>query len=273
LDDRDGRQSSSNKEIREPYPSSSVYSKDSPLQPEATNNRGLQDFYLYDGNSNFSTPSTMTPLFNHSQLNLGNIERNSTSNRSNNSLYPTSLNIPIRTDVTQNFETSSPTRPSLSRTRPPSIDPPYDLSGNGVLPNVTFNSVSPIRGNIPLNNGLTINRNLPLLPNNYENNLNNIADTPRIDDPCSFQYQSRHHPSYLQYQRGLHRPQLTNQGLSYEQDYYNPNITQEIDINKSGIRGKVKLVFKNIGSKFTNGVNKIESAYVKYERVGKRHLI
>ena len=258
LNDRDGKPL--NEEVREPepkpypYPSSSIYSNDSdsPL-PQATNNRGFQDFYLYDGASNFSTPSTMTPLFNNSRINVA--EGNYPSNRSNNSLCPVSLNISNTTENAQNFDT---TRSSLSITRSPSIDRPYGLSGNGVLPNVTFDSVIPIRGNIPLNNALTINRNLPLLPSNYENNLDNITDTPRIDDPCSFQYQSRH------------RPQLTNRE-SYGQNYH--NITQEIDINKSGIRGKVKLVFKNIGSKFTNGINKIESAYVKYETVGKRHII
>lgn len=267
------RLSTSNKDvnIREQYPSSSVYSEESLRQQSEGNNRGLQDFSLYDDVSNFNTPSTMTPLFNNSQI---NIERNSVLNISNNSLRPASLNIQNRTEINQNSETSSGV---IS----PYIQYPYGLSGNGVLPNITFQSVSPVIGNIPLNNGITSNRNLPLLPANYENNLNNVADTPRVDDPCSFQYQSRHRESYLrrrpsslQYELGLHRPQLRNQALLNEQSYhYNPNITQEIEITKSGIRGKVKLVFKQIGSKFTNGVNKIESAYVKYETVSKRHVV
>jgi len=264
-----GRPSTSNEETKEPYPSSSVYSQDLPLQSELhTRNNNLQDFYLYDDPSNFNTPSTMNPLFNNSNPNISMRDIPTLTDThhysgisSNNSLRPTSLNIPNRTEATQNSDTSS------SLIRPASIIRPYDLSGNGVLPNVPFDNVSSVRENIPLNNGLFMNRNLPLISNNYENNdLNNIADTPRMDDPCSLQYQSRHNPSYIRYRMAFPRPHEEN-------NYYNSNVTQEIDINKSGIKGRVKLVIKSIGSKFTNGINKVESAYIKYETVSKRHII
>jgi hypothetical protein len=35
---------------------------------------------------------------------------------------------------------------------------------------------------------------------------------------------------------------------------------------------KIKLGFKELGGKFSNGVRKIKSLYVHYEIVGKRHL-
>ena len=253
INDISRRPSSTDIRQIETYPRSSVYSQDSPV------NRGLQDFSLYDEPSNFNTPSTMTPLFNNSQI---NIERNSLLNRSNNSLYPAPLNIP--NTISPNYEANSLVRSSLSRTRPSAVTHPYDLSGNGVLPNVTFNNVTPIRGNIPLNNQFTINRNLPLITNSHEinTNLNNVADSPRIDDPTSFQYISRH------------RARIETKELSYEQNnHYLSQLNHEVDINSPGIKGKVKLIFKNIGDKFTNGVNKIESACIKYETVSKRHII
>jgi hypothetical protein len=248
------RPSTSNSEFKKQeslrQPSFSVYSQESIRQP-IENNLRSEDFYLYDGASNFNTPSTMSPLFNNSQT---NVDRYTPTIKSNNSLHPAPLNIQNTTEITQNSETSSLTRSSLPGTIPSSMMRPYDLSGNGVLPNVPFEDVRSNRGNIPLNNAFIQDRTLPILPINYENNLSNVADTPRIDDPISFQYISRHR----------------------QNNYYNPNISpiyHEMDINKPGMIGKVKLVFKNIGSKFHNGVNKIESAYLKYETVSRRHII
>jgi hypothetical protein len=51
----------------------------------------------------------------------------------------------------------------------------------------------------------------------------------------------------------------------------NNNCT-EIVVHKEGLFNKVKLGFKYIGNKFNNDLNKLESIYVKYNEVSKRHI-
>lgn len=261
MGDIDRKSCKSNISNRKPvaYPNSSVYSLDSIGQP--TRNK-THDFPLYGEESNFNTSSTMTPLFNNSQLSV---------NRTlplDNSLVPSPLNLEDRSGmVNQNTSVSIPT---LSEAVSPPTPHPYGLSGNGVLPNHTFYNVGPIRGNIPLNKGSVAytNNNLPLLPNNCESRLNGFGDTSRFNDPCSTQYISRH-----KIQDNLRT--INNDFYTQDNNYYDPNISniRTVDISKPGLKGKVKLVFKSLGDKFQNGINKIESAYIKYERIGKRHII
>jgi hypothetical protein len=221
------------------------------------------DFPLYDGSqgSDLATPRTMPPLFggsNASESVRGSMHSN-TSQR--NSDYPAPLNIrQVNTTSRINSVLSEPTFSELSysssaftRSNTSINNHPYDLSANGVLPNVAFDRVASIRNALPISNVSYNSRTLPAIPRNYESALDNIADTPRLDDPCNVNYQSKHNREYI-----------TQENISSN---------HELDIKKPGLRGKVKLGFKSIGHRFSNGVNRIESAYVKYETVSKRHII
>lgn len=245
---------------------SSVYS---PYNP------GYENFPLYQesNSSDFATPSTMLPLF-ASSVRDNSVRSSIYSNMSRDSAnyYPAPLNLPSNGQINQ-----ANVLRSDSRLRTPSFgqssvlsrsnsgfnnNNPYPLSGNGVLPNVTFNRVSNVTSTIPLDSRSFADNVLPIMPRNHERTIggyvNYIPNTYGVDDSCSLNYQSRH-----------------NRVNTYP-EYYNPYISQvnqEIDINKPGIRGRVKLGFKSLGSKFSNGLSKIESAYIKYETISKRHII
>ena len=47
---------------------------------------------------------------------------------------------------------------------------------------------------------------------------------------------------------------------------------REVDISKNGVSGKLKLGFKYTGSKFSDYLSKLESIYIKYHDVSKRHF-
>lgn len=230
--------------------------------------------------SNMYTPQTMTPLFPSSDsltnphvINRVNPSISSLTSREINNYYPAPLNLPLRvqgnTYLYNNSTLSSPTfdlpsvylkRESITSSLSAScgsfnnqeyinLSPdrnPYPLSANATLANTTFNEVNNIRNPIIRNSGNRDNI-LPVIPRNLESDLDNIANTPRIDDPCSVNYQSKHNQRY------------TN-------PYNLQESTQMVNINKPGLLGKAKLSFKSIG-------NKIESAYLKYETVSKRHII
>jgi hypothetical protein len=150
-----------------------------------------------------------------------------------------------------------------------SVARPYVLSGNSILPNITFTQTGNVTNTIPLDPRYYTNRNiLPILPRNYESNLDNVANTPRIDDPCSVNYQSKHGPQFVNETR---TPSFNRYHYHYK--HHVSDLSQEIEVKKPGLKGKVKLGFKTLGNKFSNGISKIESAYVHYETVSKRHII
>lgn len=254
--------------IRDELRSSSVYS-DNNIRPT---NR-YQDYALYGDslNSNFNTPSTMSPLFGDSQLGGNSLRSSIRSNMSDTNYYPEPLVLPSHRPgnvLRSNSRLHTPSIDSvLSRSNPGLNNSPYALSGNSVLANVTFNQVGNVNSTIPLNNRYP-DRILPIIPRNYESALDNIADTPRFDDPCSVHYQSKHRPQFVDETR---TPSYNKFHYHYKPDI--SQVSQELDIQKAGLRGKVKLGFKSLGHKFSNGVNKIESAYVHYETVSKRHII
>lgn len=275
--------------IRNELRSSSIYTDEQLRQrPRSIIYPGYQDGLLYEDSleGNFNTPSTMSPMFGGSQ----HANSRASSVRSNVvqgsiSDYPAPLRIQgnhVNSVLSRNSRVPTPSSNAFSafgmnnaslnsqgtaslgnNPYPLSGNTPYPLSGNRVLPNVPFSEVGNSRSAIPLDR-ISYNKRLPLTPVNYESNLDNIADSPRLDDPCSIHYQSKH------------RPQYTNERVREDINYYNPDIiplNQEIDIKKPGLRGKVKLGFKTLGNKFSNGISKIESAYVHYETVSKRHII
>ena len=241
------------REVREQLHSSSVYSGDVPRQGN------YEDFPLYDDSqgSDLATPRTMPPLFGGSNAS-GSVRGSTHSIASQrNSDYPAPLNIRQSNQpniiLRRNSVLPEPTfseigysSSAFTKSNASINNRPYDLSANGVLANVTFSRVNPV-STIPLQN-VSYNRTLPLIPTNIESANQNTSGFDDTQDPCSFNYRSRHNPDFTQ-------------------------VSQEVTIKKPGLRGKVKLGFKSLGSKFTNGVNKIESAYIKYETVSKRHII
>lgn len=288
---------------------SSVYSPYNPLTSASQVSqasyevRQQGDFVLYPNSrasqegSGFATPQTMSPLFGgsraspasgsvrssmhsytpHTLIPSQHAPQGASHAPQGNSDYPAPLN--IRQDnqanmtLRRNSHLSTPRSSAFIGSSGSNIsnisfnNRPYDLSANRVLPNVAFDRVANVRNAIPLNDVSYSNRTLPVIPRNYESTLDNVAATPRIDDPCSFDYQSRHrNPSSMHINR--YRTPRTADFISMD-DYRN----QEVVIKKPGIRGKVKLGFKTLGNKFSNGISKIESAYVHYETVSKRHII
>jgi hypothetical protein len=254
------RLSSSN--IRDQLHSSSLYSDNLLRESNTPNiNYGQDNFPLYQEsmNSDFATPETMTPLFGNSSR--GNSLR--ASIKSNGSNYPAPLTLSYdksddRVNIrfnrnsrlaTPSFDSSSTYSRSISAVN----NKPYGLSRNGVLPNVAFSHVNNGNNPIPLDGRAYNNHTLPIIPRNYDNNLDGVGLNTDVNDPCSVNYISRH--------RNLSSMHINR--------YRN----QEIAVKKPGLVGKVKLGFKSLGGKFSDGFNKIESVYIKYETVGKRHII
>jgi len=149
---------------------------------------------------------------------------------------------------------------------------PYPLSANAKLPNIGFSEVGNVISSIPLSN-VNYNNRLPFMPYNHETSLDS---TIARNDPCSIHYKSRHrHLSSIYWNRPRH-PIIDGRLRSNENNYYNTDIAvinQEVNIKKPGIRGKIKLGFKTLGSKFSNGVHKVESVYISYESKGKRKIL
>jgi hypothetical protein len=282
----DNRLSSSN--IRDQLCSSSIYSEDLPRQSNGSFiNYGQDNFPLYQEsqNSDFATPKTMTPLFEGSSR--GNSLRASVKSNGNNPLsgsalispvnYPTPLTLAydkhgdkVNISFNRNSRLSTPSFDSsstYSRNISAINSKPYGLSGNGVLPNVAFSHVNNGNTYIPLDGRAYNNHTLPVIPCNYDSNLNGVGLNPDVNDPCSIAYISRHrNPSSIYINR--YRTPRAEDFISMD-DYRN----KEIAIKKPGLVGKVKLGFKTLGGKFSDGFNKIESVYIKYETVGKRHII
>jgi hypothetical protein len=289
----DTRLSSTN--IRNQLYNSSIYSNDVPRQNEGSGiNYDHNNFPLYQEsiNSDFATPETMTPLFGGSSRE-NSLRASIKSNEGNVSMYnpldssalispnnyPTPLSVVYDRDgnhvnikfnrnprlTTSSFDSSS----TYSKNNLRVNNKPYGLSGKGVLPNTTFNEMYYARNGISLQS-TSYNQRLPIMPQNYESNLDNMANSPSVDDPCSPNYRSRHRPKYIN---------ETNRSSSeyYKRRFFkkfdfNPT-SKEVAIKKPGLMGKVKLGFKTLANKFDNGINKIESVYIKYETVGKRHII
>jgi hypothetical protein len=254
------------REVREQLHSSSVYSGDVPRQGN------YEDFSLYGGNpsSNLNTPSTMPPLFGNNSIAPSLKSNVSDLSLGRSSAYPTPLNLPIKSNngvLTRHSIVPTPTfdqssiNSSTSSNRVNTTNP-YGLSANGVLANVTFSRVNPV-STIPLQN-VSYNRTLPLIPTNIESANQNTSGFDDTQDPCSFNYRSRHNPDIV-------RSNNTTWNNNYNPDF--TQVSQEVVIKKPGLAGKVKLGFKTLGNKFSNGINKIESAYIKYETVSKRHII
>ena len=280
------RLSSSN--IRDQLHSSSVYSDNLSRQSNRSEiNYGNFPLYQESINSDFATPKTMTPLFGNSSRDnslRASIKNNGSNISKNNSLLPSTLASPsnypapltlsydkqgdkISISFNRNSRLSTPSFDSsstYSRNVSAMNYRPYDLSGNGVLPNFTFNQVSGKSTSIPLDYRGYNNHTLPIIPSNYDSNLDDIANSSYVNDPCSIHYISKH------------RHQYVNETKKFGNSYYNPDIvqtSQEVVVKKPGLVGKVKLGFKTLGDKFNNGINKIESVYIKYETIGKRHII
>lgn len=115
-------------------------------------------------------------------------------------------------------------------------------------------------------------RVLPNMANNTENNTsdlihpalrsqNNITTYPNDStNPCSPNYTSNN-PEALARTETLNKTSLEAQNGS----------VQEIVIKDDKL-GKLKLGFKSLGGKFSNGASKIGSLYVHYEDVARRHI-
>jgi hypothetical protein len=268
------RLSSSN--IRDQLRSSSVRFDDLSRQNNISEIQYSYDnFPLYQDNMNsdFATPGTMTPLFEGSSRS-NSLKASALASPSN---YPTPLSLSydkqgdkVNISFSKNSRLATPSFDSsstYSRSISGANNRSYGLSGNGVLPNVAFSHVNNGNTYVPLDGRAYNNHTLRVIPCNYDNNLNGIGLNSDVNDPCSVNYRSRHrNPSSMHINR--YRTPRTEDFISMD-DYRN----QEIAVKKSGIAGKVKLGFKTLGSKFSNGINKIESVYIKYETVGKRHII
>jgi hypothetical protein len=248
--------------VRNQLRSSSIYSNDSVIPRDAA-------LYQDSLNSNFATPKTMTPLFS------GSPRTSDISNISPNG-YPLSAsalaspsNYPAPLAISSNRINSAMPSPTLDNSsdisRSNVSNPSYLLSGNGVLPNVAFSRVAFTSNNIPLDGQNSYNRTLPGIPVNHERTMDDITANPVINDPCSFNYKSRH--------RNTSSLWMTRAYRGEDYPYIGTEVNTKVSIKKPGIVGKVRLGFKTLGSKFTNGLNKIESAYIHYETVGKRHII
>ncbi len=112
--------------------------------------------------------------------------------------------------------------------------------------------------------GYRINRILPN-PQEYPTNMQ-VPTCNSSNDPCS--------PNYISKHRGRFEYEQT-QVRAKMQEEYNNNVefaNQEV-ILKQGKWGKIKLEFKALGGKFSNGISKIDSLYLHYKEIGKRHLI
>jgi hypothetical protein len=263
---------------------SSVYSPYDPLTTfSPTQQEG--DFPLYDYDSqgsDLATPRTMPPLFGGSnasrsvRTSIHSLVSQSASQRNSN--YPAPLNIRQANQANMTLRRNSvlpePTFSELgysssafTRSNTSINNRPYDLSANGVLPNVAFDQVASVRNALPISNVSYNSRTLPAIPRNYESAVDNVANTPRIDDPCSLDYQSRHR----QFLNETRTPSFNRYHYHYKP--FISDVSQEIEVKKPGLKGKVKLGFKTLGNKFSNGISKIESAYVHYETVSKRHII
>jgi hypothetical protein len=59
---------------------------------------------------------------------------------------------------------------------------------------------------------------------------------------------------------------------SYANRDLSGDLNNEVFIINDNKLGKIKLGFKELGGRFSNGVRRIKSLYLHYETVGKRHL-
>jgi hypothetical protein len=89
------------------------------------------------------------------------------------------------------------------------------------------------------------------------------------NNPCSPNYRSKHMRSvnYVEAREGV----LAKMRDKYMMDDLGLYDNEVVVLNDKKL-GKVKLGFKDVGKRFSNGVRKIKSLYVKYEGIGKRKI-
>jgi len=181
----------------------------------------------------YSTPSTMSPLFPSYASSI-------------NSAHPDNFQ-PANTD--QNYYPAPLGYPVNSYTNYPNSGYPYPVPGKGEAPyfNPSHNSMDTNHTTIGLNDS---NENV------WRNTYNDSVDWNQLRNNVERNITER----YLEDRRGI----------SDKEVVFSPIMSNEIEINKSGILGKLKLAVKYIDTKITNSMSNIDSIVIKYHDITKR---
>lgn len=241
------------------------------------------DFNLYDNSysegSSLRTPSTMPPLFDNQESYNNSIksDRNSVDSRSSYrpyvdstgaSNYPAPLTLKNKvvkpSDIWSGYPLVNPNKNILFT----------DSDTNLSIRSVTRNSESVYSRSIGLTKNVNEYHNISPIARNTEDAILSsnriLSHRPNsYNNPTSPNYISKHmkNVKYVEAKEGV----LTKMKEEYAKGNLSMYDNEVVVINDRKI-GKVKLLFKDLGGKFENGVRKIKSLCIKYEDIAKRKV-